>query len=162
MSVFYTLRDYSRQLLDMIVSAAAFIVRKTGEYALIAWEWFKALPLAEQLILINGIPAICAVVLPAAKFYIFESWFEINNPLAVWMVGIGFLMFGTIFLRERVWVMPVRVVVNLYYLGLAVYMAASGTISKADAFTVTSYYSFNYVAPVIYAVLAVFSVLTRR
>ena len=157
-----TLIDFAHYAFDQLMRLAGFLIRKAGEYTHIAWEWFKALPLAEQLILINGIPAICAVLLPAAKFYIFESWFEINNPLAVWMIGIGFLMFGTIFLRERVWVMPVRVVVNLYYLGWAVYMAASGTISRADAFTVTGYYSFNYVAPVIYAVLAVFSFLTRR
>ena len=58
--------------------------------------------------------------------------------------------------------MPVRIAANLYYLGWAIYMAASGTISKADSFTVTGFYSLNYVVPVIYSVLAVLSRLSRR
>ena len=157
-----TITDIAYYLFDHAVAAAGFLIRKTGEYAHIAWEWFRALPFFEQLIIVNGLPAIAAVVLPAARFYIFESWFEINNPLSVWMIGIGFLMFGTIFLRERVWVMPVRIAANLYYLGWAIYMAASGTISKADSFTVTNFYSLNYVVPVIYSVLAVLSRLSRR
>jgi hypothetical protein len=157
-----TISEFVRYAFDMILAAAGFIIRKAGEYSRIAMEWFKALPLAEELIIINGIPAICAVILPAARFYIFESWFEVNNPLAVWMIGIGFLMFGTIFFRERVWVLPARVGVNVYYLGWAIYMSASGSLSKADSFTVTGFYAFNYVVPVIYSALALMSFLTRR
>ena len=157
-----TIIDYAHYAFEQLMRLAGFLIRKAGEYTHIAWEWFRALPFFEQLIIVNGLPAIAAVVLPAARFYIFESWFEINNPLAVWMIGIGFLMFGTIFLRERVWVMPARVIPNLYYLGWAIYMAASGSISKADSFTVTGFYSLNYVVPVIYSVLAVLSRLSSR
>ena len=162
MSLFGTILDYARELFDMLVSLAGFIIRKTGEYSLIALEWFKNLPLSDELIIINGLPAIGAVILPAARFYIFESWYEVNNPLSVWMIGVGFVMFATIFFRERVWTAPVRIGVCLYYLGWALYMGLGGHITKADGAVVTGFYMLNYIVPSVYAGLAVFSWLQLR
>ncbi|MGL4368542.1 MAG: hypothetical protein ACRCUT_02545 [Spirochaetota bacterium] len=162
MSVYYTLLDYGRQALDLIVSAAGFIIKKTGEYTLIAWEWFRGLPFPEELIIINGIPALCAVLFPAARFYIFEFWYEVNNPLAVWMIVIGFVMFATVFFREKVWVAPARIGVNLYYLGWAIYMVAGNQITKADSYEITGFYAFNYIVPVVYASLSALSFVWDR
>ena len=51
-----TITDIAYYLFDHAVAAAGFLIRKTGEYAHIAWEWFRALPFFEQLIIVNGAP----------------------------------------------------------------------------------------------------------
>ena len=150
--------DVTWRLIDFLVAVIKYTVRKAGEFAIASWSWFLALPLIEKLIIFNGIPALLAASLPVARFDIFDSVFEKNNPLAPYMALIVLLMFGTIFFRHIFWIMYVRVGVNLYYLGWAVYgILGTGQLTKADQYTVTPYYAINYVVPVTYAVLAVVS-----
>jgi len=162
MTVFGIILDYARELFDMLVSLAGFVVRKTGEYTIIAWEWFKDLPLPEELILVNAFPAVCAVIFPAARFYIFESWYEVNNPIAVWMIGVGFVMFVTVFFRERIWAAPARVGVCAYYLGWALYIGIGGHITKAEGAVITGFYVLNYIVPSVYIGLSVLSRVWMR
>jgi len=114
MSVKEVIVDVIWRLIDVIVAVVKFIVIKAGEFAAASWSWFNALPFLEKLIFFNGIPAIVAALLPVARFDIFDSVYEVNNPLAHYMVLLGLLMFGTIFFRQIFWVVFVRVGVSLF------------------------------------------------
>jgi hypothetical protein len=155
--------DVTWRLIDFLVAAIKFIARKALDFAVLSWSWFISLPIIEKLIIFNGIPAMIAAMLPVARFDIFDSVYEVNNPLAHYMVLLGLLMFGTIFIRQIFWIVFVRVGVNLYYLGWAIYgIVGVGQITKADEYTITPYYSLNYIVPIIYASLAVISRYIER
>lgn len=137
--------DALRDLLYTIGSFCARIIRT-------ALDWFMALPLLNKLIIINTLIAFLGVTLPIAKYYIFESWTGINNPVAVYMIFIVMIMFGTIFLHGMP-VLAVRVIINLWYLISVIYIGATHTISHAP-YVLSAGYFFNIAAPVIYIILS--------
>jgi hypothetical protein len=153
----------AEELIGMVVSIIKLLIKKTGEFTILAWEWFLSVSVIEKLIVLNGLPAIAAVVLPAARFDIFESVYEVNNPLAPYMIFVGFIMFGTIFVRSWRFTSLIRIGVNLYFLGWAVYCyVVPGQITKADAYTITPYYLLNIIVPIIYILLSAASHFRRR
>jgi hypothetical protein len=153
----------AEELAGIVFSLIKLIIQKTGAFAILAWEWFLSASVIEKLIILTGVPAIAAVILPAARFDIFESVYEVNNPLAPYMIFIGFIMFGTVFVSSWRFTSLIRIGVNLYFLGWALYCyIVPGQITKADAYTITPYYMLNFIVPIIYIVLSGISHFGRR
>lgn len=116
-------------------------------------EWFLGLSLLNKIIVLNTFTAFLAITLPIAKYFIFESWFGINNPLAVYLIIIAFIMFITVFFSGLP-VMAGRVIVNIWYLISVIYIAASHTVSHAP-YVLSFGYFFNLLAPMVYMVVSV-------
>jgi len=133
--ILYTLGSYCAKLIGM------------------SWDWFNGLDLLNKIIVLNTFTALFAVVLPIAKYYIFESWFEINNPVALYLVLISGVMFATVFFRGFI-AAAVRVILNLWYLVWIIIVASSHGISHAPYVLSTGFY-FNLIAPLVYMIAAV-------
>lgn len=119
-----------------------------------AIDWFLGLDLLNRAIVINTAAAFLAIILPIGKYYIFESWFEINNPLAVYMIGIAVIMFGTIFFSGMRWVLPLRLVINGWYFIALIYMWVTHSFSHAP-YNISYGIVFNLAAPLVYGVISV-------
>lgn len=117
-------------------------------------DWFLGLDLLSRIIVINTATAFLAIVLPIGKYYIFESWFEINNPLAVYMIVISLVMFGTVFFNGMRWVFPVRIIINGWYFIALVYLWVTHSFSHAP-YSISYGIIFNLAAPVVYGVVSV-------
>lgn len=139
--------DTLKELLYSIGTFCAGLIRR-------AIDWFLGLDILNRIIVINTLTAFLAIVLPIAKYYIFESWFEINNPLAVYMIGIAAVMFATMFFSGMRWVLPVRIVINAWYLVSLIYLWATHGFSHAP-YNISYGIVFNLAAPVIYGAVSV-------
>jgi hypothetical protein len=142
----YTIGSFIK---DLLYAAVEFIIDKVK----IAIDWFMGLSLLNKIIVVNTVTSFFAITLPIAKYYIFESWFYINNPVAVYLIFITIIMFVTIFFHGQL-VAGVRVVLNLWYFLYVVYMAAFHTISKAP-YTLSKGFAFNLLAPIVYIAASV-------
>jgi hypothetical protein len=91
--------------------------------------------------------------LPIAKYYIFETWFFINNPVAVYLIFITGIMFVTIFFHHQ-YIFAARVILNLWYFLYVIYMYSFNAISKAP-YVLSKGFAFNLIAPVVYFVVSV-------
>lgn len=118
-----------------------------------AIDWFMALSLLNKIIVINVFTSFLAITLPIAKYYIFETWFGINNPLAVYLILIVIIMFGTIFFHGPA-VLAGRIIINLWYLISVIVIYATHSISHAPYILSIGFF-FNLIAPVIYIAVAV-------
>jgi hypothetical protein len=139
--------DTLKELLYSIGSFFAGLIRT-------AIDWFLGLDLLSRIIVINTATAFLAIVLPIGKYYIFESWFEINNPLAVYMIVISLVMFGTVFFNGMRWVFPVRIIINGWYFIALVYLWVTHSFSHAP-YSISYGIIFNLAAPVVYGVVSV-------
>lgn len=139
--------DTLKDLLYSLGSFCAGLIRT-------AIDWFLGLDLLNRIIVINTATAFLAIILPIGKYYIFESWFEINNPLAVYMIGIAVVMFGTIFFSGMRWVLPLRLVVNGWYFVSLIYMWITHSFSHAP-YNISYGIIFNLAAPVVYGAVSV-------
>jgi hypothetical protein len=164
MSYTDTIFDIILKLFGFIFDGARILIRKAGELAVKSWEWISELPLLEKLIVLNSVPAVISVMLPVAKFEIWDSYYEINNPLSHYMVLIGLMMFVSIFIRHRRFVPLVRIGVNIYYFGWVVFCYfAPGQITKTtEPFVILPIYYLNFVVPLIYAGLSYLSYSRER
>ncbi len=131
-------------LIDILKSLLNFFLRIVS--ALL--DRFMELNLFEKINVINTPGAFLAIILPMADYYIFETWFMINNPLAVYMIGIVLVMFVTFAFHGKI-KMGIRVALNLYYLFWVFYIHLSGTLSKAPYELKAGYY-LNIAVPIIY------------
>ncbi len=136
-------------LKDLLYSIGSFI----GGLIRTAVEWFQGLNLLNRIIVINTATAFLAIILPIGKYYIFESWFEINNPLAVYMIGIAFIMFATIFVSGMRWVFPLRIVINGWYFFALIYFWVTHTFSHAP-YNISYGIIFNLAAPLVYGAVS--------
>jgi len=118
-----------------------------------AVDWFMGLSILNKVIVVNTFTAFLAIVLPIAKYFIFESWSDINNPIAVYLILIVLIMFGTIFFHGQL-VLALRVVSNLWYMISVVVLYATNTISHAP-YVLSIGFLFNLIAPAIYIGAAV-------
>jgi len=119
----------------------------------IAIDWFMELSLMNKIIVINTFTSFLAITLPIAKYYIFESWTGINNPIAVYLILIVAIMFGTIFFHGPL-VLAGRVISNLWYLIAVIVIYATHSISHAP-YVLSIGFFFNLIAPAVYIALAV-------
>jgi len=118
-----------------------------------AYEWFMGLSILNKIIVLNTFTSFLAITMPIAKYFIFESWSGINNPLAVYLILIVFIMFGSIFLSGPV-VPVVRIVANIWYLVAIIVISATHSISHAP-YVLSFGFFFNLIAPVIYIAVSV-------
>jgi len=118
-----------------------------------AIDWFMGLTPLNKVIVINTLTAFLAIVLPIAKYYIFESWSDINNPIAVYLILIVAIMFGTIFFHGQL-ILALRVVSNLWYLISVIVLYSTHSISHAP-YVLSIGFFFNLIAPAIYIGAAV-------
>ncbi|HOP65301.1 MAG TPA: hypothetical protein PK358_17680 [Spirochaetota bacterium] len=137
-------------IIDLFYSVVSFISGLVRG----ALDWFLGLELLNKVIVLNSITAFFAIILPVGKYYIFESWFVINNPLAVYLIAIAIIMFGTIFLSGRKWVFPLRAVINAWYLVALLYMWLTHSFSHAP-YSISYGLVFNIAAPLVYGAASV-------
>ncbi len=131
-------------LKELLYSIGSFCVRIIK----IAVDWFTGLSLLNKVIVLNTFTAFFAIILPIAKYYIFESWAVINNPIAVYMILIVMIMFASIFFHGQI-VLALRIVLNLWYLISVIVLYATNSISHAP-YVLSIGFLFNLIAPVIY------------
>jgi len=144
------------QLKELLYLTGELFVRLVNRI----FSWFLNLEFFNQAIIVNGITAFFAILLPIAKYNIFETWFEINNPQAVYMIGIVFIMIVTIYIPVTI-AFAVRAVVNTWYLLWIVIVSATGNISHAP-YELSIGYFFNIAAPVVFLILSGLYYFSKR
>lgn len=111
-------------------------------------EWFLALSFLNKIIVANTLISFLAVTLPIAKFYIFESWTGINNPIGVYLIFIVIFMIATTFFHGVI-VLALRIVLNLWYFIYLIIMYSTHSISHAP-YVMSIGFFFNIIAPIVY------------
>ena len=111
-------------------------------------EWFLGLSFFNKIIVSNTLISFFAVTLPIARFYIFESWTGINNPIGVYLIFIAIFMIATTFFHG-ITVLAARIVLNLWYLIYLIVIYAAHSISHAP-YVLSMGFLFNIIAPVVY------------
>lgn len=125
-----------------------------------AVEKFLDINIFEKLTVIATIPAFFAVVMAMGKYYIFETFFYLNNPLAVYMIGIVIFMYFSIYVKNII-TFALREIFNLYYLFWVFYIHLGRGIAKVQ-YELTFGYYLNIAVPVLFAVLSLLSFLIYR
>ena len=143
-------------LVEIVQAITAFVMDIIGRL----WNYFLNLNLFEKLIVMTVIPAFLSVAFPVATYPIFETFFEINNPLAVHLLGLMIAMFLTPFLPP-VASLLVREVLCVLYFAASLYIHISGTLSHAPYSLAAGYY-INCMVPVLFAVFAALSFFQER
>jgi len=136
-------------LKELLYSFGSFLARMIKTVI----DWFMGLSLLNKIIVMNTVTAFFAITLPIAKYYIFETWNGINNPVAVYMILIVFIMCGTTFLHGPM-VLAGRIVINLWYFIAVIVIYSTHSISHAP-YVLSPGFFFNLAAPVIYMAAAV-------
>ncbi|HPS56671.1 MAG TPA: hypothetical protein PK514_01070 [Spirochaetota bacterium] len=117
-----------------------------------AFEWFMAQSFLDKMIIGNIGIAFLAVVLPLVKYWMWESWIGVNNPIGVYLIFISGIMFITIIFRGR-YVTALRILVNAWYL-LAFLVKWWNHSFCATSYLLTWGFFFNILAPVIFIALS--------
>ena len=138
-----------KDILIFIIDALIWLIALVKSAALAIWDWLLSVPLSEKIIVFTFIPSFFAVAMPAARFPIFETSFEVTNPLAVYLIGIALLMLLTSFYRGRI-ALALRIGVNIAYLAAVIWIHASGTITMARPYSMTFFFYLNYAAPILF------------
>lgn len=146
--------------MKLVLDLLSYIARIISDIVYFLFDWFLDLTLMNKLIIVNGITAFFAVVLPSAEYYIFGDWSIANNPLNVHMIGIVCFMFVTIFFYGY-WVIISRVVINLFFIGWVVYYQFINPFVKCDH-TITTGYYLNYAASIMYILLSLGAFLNSK
>jgi hypothetical protein len=133
--ILYTLGTYAANILKTVL------------------EWFLALSLLNKVIVVNTVISFLAVTLPIAKFFIFESWAGINNPIGVYLIFIVIFMIASTFFHGAA-VLTVRLVLNVWYLVYLIIMYSSHSISHAP-YVISFGFFFNIIAPLVYMAASV-------
>jgi hypothetical protein len=110
---------------------------------------FLRLSLAEKIIYLNIIPAFFAIILPVARFKIFGSFSNVNNPLSVHLIGIIVIMIATSYLTGLKRLL-IRSFINVYYLFWIIYIPLSSGLTKAQPHEIYFGYYLNIAVPVIF------------
>ncbi|MDY6935074.1 MAG: hypothetical protein SVZ03_12740 [Spirochaetota bacterium] len=120
------------------------------------YERFQGISLWEKIIFLNSVPGLIAIVLPVARYYIFGAYYYINNPLAVYMLGIIVVMLVSPFISGLKRVL-IRVLLNVYYLFWVIYLPLAGELTKAEPHEISFGYYLNIFVPSVYILFSVFS-----
>jgi len=146
LDIIFSLWEILKELLYSIIS---FIIDKIK----VAIDWFMEQNVYNKIIILNTVTSFFAITLPIARYYIFETWFFINNPVAVYLILITMIMLASIFFRGQL-VLGIRVVLNAWYFIYIVYMWAFNSISKAP-YLLSKGFVFNLIAPIVYIAVSV-------
>jgi len=150
------------RILEIILDILLFVYEKLKELAFFLleliitlmkklYEKFDEVSVPGKAIFLNTVPAFFAVVLPVAKFRIpaFGSDYYVNNPLAVYLIGIAILMFASLYFAWR-WIHPARVLLNAYYLFWVFYILLGEGLTRAQPHSITFGYYLNIAVPFVY------------
>jgi hypothetical protein len=149
MAILEFILDLLKQLLQFIVGVLSWL-----------YDHFMEFSLFEKGVVLAVIPAFLAVILSVARFPLFGTYFYVNNPLAVYMIGIVIIMGITHFFPGIV-SLSVRILVNLYYLFWVFYIELAGQIAQTQ-YTLTAGYYVNLVVPLIFVALSILSFFEQR
>ncbi|MCX8124619.1 MAG: hypothetical protein N3F66_10730 [Spirochaetes bacterium] len=122
---------------------------------------YRELEVQEKIIIVLSIVSVVIPILPIARFYIFESWYYVNNPLAVYFIGIIIIMVIASVI-QRPWLMIARLIVIVYYLFWMVYLPIGNLITKAKPYELAYGYYVNIIISVLYVILCGFSLFAIR
>lgn len=156
MNILNLIADIIRNLLSRLKDLLVYFLGFLGELVRKGYSKFLELSFSEKIIFLNAVPAFFAVILPVAEYYIFETYFYYNNPLAVYMIGIVIIMWISL-LFAGLPKLLVRVILNLYYLIWIIYLPLAGQLLKADPYRLCIGYYFNIAVPVIYIAVSLYS-----
>lgn len=160
------------RIFDMLLDVMAFVFQKLKDIFLFLLELalqllghlynkFLEIRLPEKVVYLNTFLAFLAVVLPVAKFYIFESWFYVNNPLAVYMIGIAMVMFGSLYFSGQ-YVLLARILLNFYYLVWVIYVPIAEGLTRANPHWIIFGYFLNIAVPLVYILAGIWSFFDER
>ncbi|MBN1499086.1 MAG: hypothetical protein JW982_02940 [Spirochaetes bacterium] len=141
--------------MNLILDVIQYIPRKLLSLFYFILDWFLGINLFEKLVVCNGLTAFFAVILPSAKYYIFESWFTVNNPMSVYMIVVAFYMFLSIFFHSKFRVIS-RVLLLIYFIGWTLYHHYADPFVKCEHILMTGYY-LNYITAAAYLAASLLS-----
>jgi hypothetical protein len=139
-------------LIDIIRAVLNFIYEVLSR----VYDKFLDVSIPEKIVFLNTVPAFLAVILPVARYYMFDTWFYINNSLAVYMLAIVIIMFTSLYFTGLIKLIS-RLLINAYYLFWIIYLPLAGEITKANPYDITSGYYINIAVPGIYIAASLFS-----
>jgi len=140
------------------INRVADILMRLYEYCI---GIFRELDIFEKCIVIVSIVSLAIPVLPIARFYIFESWYYVNNPLAIYFIGIIIIMVVSA-LWQKFWILIARLLIIVYYFAWVIYLPIGNSITKARPYELAYGYYCNLVVSVVYIVLCVLSLINSR
>ncbi|MCX7677878.1 MAG: hypothetical protein N2316_01535 [Spirochaetes bacterium] len=162
------------RIFELIVSIGSFLFEKIKILIFFVIQFivflfmkifdkFREVDFPEKIIFINTIAAAFAVVMPVARFELPRLGFEwyVNSPLAVYMIGIAFIMVGTIYFRFSFF-QWVRIAVNAYYLFWIVYIPLTEGLVKANPHRICAGYYLNVIVPIVYLGASIMQVIFYR
>jgi hypothetical protein len=154
------MRELVQALIEFIVDTTRMIFDFIVGFFKAVLEKFLEINIFEKLIVISTIPAFFAVVMAMGKYYIFETFFYLNNPLAVYMIGIVIFMYFSIYVKNLL-TFALREVFCLYYLFWVFYRHLGGGIAKVQ-YELTFGYYLNIIVPVLFIIFSLLSFLIYR
>ncbi len=125
------------------------------------WEKYLKISLPEKIIILNIVPAFFAIILPVARFKIFDSYFYVNNPLAVYLLGIAILMPVSGYLKNII-KLAIRLAVNLYFLFWIIYIPLAEQLTKAKPHEIYFGYYLNIAVPAVFIIMSLISYYTDK
>jgi hypothetical protein len=120
---------------------------------------FLDLNIFEKGIVLSTFLSMGAVISAVGKYYIFERWFYINNPLAVHLIAVVVIMVVTSFYYKSLFFL-VRILLNGYYLFWVFLIQSRGLMT--EPYQLTFGYYFNIAVPLLYIILSVASHIAGR
>lgn len=153
--------DFIAKLLSYsmkFINWAADILMRLIDYCI---GIFRELEIQEKIIILLSIVSVIIPILPIARFYIFESWYYVNNPLAVYFIGIIILMVISTIVQKP-WILITRLIIIIYYLAWMIYLPAGNLITRAKPYELAYGYYINIAISIVYIGLCVFSLLSQR
>jgi hypothetical protein len=153
--------DFIAKMISYIMSFikwAADILLRFLEYCV---GIFRELEIPEKIIILLSIVSVIIPILPIARFYIFESWYYINNPLAVYFIGVIILIVIASIIQKP-WIVIARLIAIILYFIWIIYLPIGNLITKAKPYELAYGYYINIVVSIIYISLCGFSLFTMR
>ncbi len=141
--------------MNLIIDILQYIPAKLLQLFYLTVDWFLGLNLAEKIVIFNAITAFFAVVLPSAKYFIFNNWFTVNNPMSVYMIGVAFYMFISIFMRGKVKLITRLLLICIFVIS-SIYLQFGDPFVKCKHVLLFGYY-MNYIAAIIHFIASFLS-----
>jgi hypothetical protein len=138
-------------IIDLVKRGLSFLF----SLALQVWNKFLEIDIFEKLIVITTAGAFMASVIPVIRYAIYDGWRYLNNPIAVYLVGIVLVMLVTVYFNG-LWVMALRAGLNAYYLAWLVYLWLSNGLGGAlkAPYETTAGLFVHLLIPVVYMILS--------
>ncbi len=148
--------DILEKIARLLVELMRIIINFIYDILSRLYEKFLDVSLPEKIVFLNIITAFLAVILPVARYYIFDTWFYINNSLAVYMLAIVIVMYVSLYFAGAI-KLAARLAINGYYLFWVIYLPLAGELTKADPYEISFGYYLNIAAPAVYIAASLFS-----